>query len=141
MRVEEALSFQEYWDDPRFRSKRPSLNGSQKQWYGDNIYSMDKLRWSQADSHHSKPGGEINDSNLRSDTSVDRVLISSKFAYWGDSAPNVPAAFRNWEGVDIVHHGVGHRCHFPQELVNAFAAWIEPELRLGRKGRPRDWGS
>ena len=141
MRIEQALSLQEYWDDPRFRSKRPLICGSQKQWYGDNIYSKtDDSRWSQVDSHHSKPGGEVNDENLRSDTSVDRVLVSSQFVYWGNDAPLVPIQFRDWEGIDLVHHGVGHRCHFPQALVDAFADWVEPQLRIGRIGRPRDWG-
>jgi hypothetical protein len=38
MRVSETMTFDEYWADPRFASKRPSLVGSLKQAFGDNIY-------------------------------------------------------------------------------------------------------
>src|SRR5256885_3849592 len=38
MKVEEILTFEKYWSDPRYREKRPILNGSLKQRYGDNIY-------------------------------------------------------------------------------------------------------
>src|SRR5713226_3129081 len=38
MKIVEALSYERYWDDPRFRQKRPNLRGSVKQAFGDNIY-------------------------------------------------------------------------------------------------------
>jgi hypothetical protein len=38
MRVTGTLTFEEYWDDPRFQSKKPNLRGSKKQAFGDNIY-------------------------------------------------------------------------------------------------------
>src|SRR5258708_6780576 len=38
MKVEEALTFEEYWADERFFQKRPNLRGSKKQAFGDNIY-------------------------------------------------------------------------------------------------------
>jgi hypothetical protein len=140
MRVEETLTFQEYWADTRFLVKRPNLSGSRKQWYGDNIYCQpDGEQWKQADSHHSKPGGVINLENLRSDTSANRVLISRDFAYWGSTGPKVPQRFREWDGVNLVHRGVGHRCNFPPGLVNAFCDWVDPQLRSGRLGRPHDW--
>jgi len=140
MRVEESLTFLEYWADDRFTERRPLLTGSQKQQYGDNIYhqSVDG-DWIQANSHHSRPGGLVNVENLRSDTSVNRVLVARDFVYWGGTGPCVPQEFRDFEDVDIVHSGVGHRCNFPLDLVDQFSRWIEPSLGEGRIGRPRDW--
>lgn len=140
MLVEETLTFQEYWSDQRFLMKRPLLIGSQKQWYGDNIYDEpDGENWIQADSHHSMPDGVINVKNLNSDLKANRVLISQKFVYWGSDGPVVPSRFQDWNGVDIVHSGVGHSCNFPVDLITAFTEWIGPELGKGRQGRPHDW--
>jgi hypothetical protein len=140
MRVEETLTFQGYWADTRFLVKRPNLSGSRKQWYGDNIYQKpDDKNWKQADSHHSKPRGVINVENLRSDTSTNRVLISRDFVYWGSTGPNMPERFRDWNGANLVHRGVGHSCNFPPDLVRAFSDWVDPHLRSGRQGRPHDW--
>ena len=59
MRVSEILSFEQYWDDPRFWQKRPNLHGSLKQAFGDNIYYRDPKtgQWRQKDSHHSLING------------------------------------------------------------------------------------
>ena len=38
MRVSEAMSYDDYWNDPRFLVKRPNLRGSLIQAFGDNIY-------------------------------------------------------------------------------------------------------
>ena len=38
MRVSEKLTFAQYWEDERFANKKPVMNGSLKQKYGDNIY-------------------------------------------------------------------------------------------------------
>jgi hypothetical protein len=37
MRVTEIITFNQYWNDPRFQRKKPKLNGSKKQAFGDNI--------------------------------------------------------------------------------------------------------
>ena len=60
---------------------------------GDNIYhfEMQTSQWTQADSHHSNPDGTINLHNLKKDTKSDKVLISTKFVYFGSAAPYVPA--------------------------------------------------
>lgn len=140
MRVAETMTFEEYWADARFRSRRPLLAGSQKQQYGDNIYDRPVGgEWNQADSHHSRPGGLTNTENLLSDTSVNRVLVSTSFIYWGGSGPSIPKEFRDCDGSDIVHKGVGHRCNFSSKLVDEFGRWIEPQLVEGRIGRPRNW--
>src|SRR5258708_38917575 len=37
MLVDESMSFQDYWSDPRFQQKKPNLRSSKKQAFGDNI--------------------------------------------------------------------------------------------------------
>jgi hypothetical protein len=139
MRVEESLTFDEYWHDSRFAAKKPLTNGSRKQQFGDNIYHRHGKTWRQADSHHSLPGGAINPKNVESDTKADRVLISRSFAYWGGSGPAIPTEFRDWNGVDIVRKSIGHRHNFPADLVASFLQWLEPLLRGQVEGRPFSW--
>lgn len=139
MRVAEVMTFDEYWESPRFALKRPVLNGSSKWQYGDNIYHHAGGEWVQEDSHHSYEDGVQNSHNLARDTSVDRVLISDRFTYWGRKGPTVPNRFRDWDGVDIVNNGRGHRCRFDEALVDAFVEWLEPQIGAGFCGRPFSW--
>ena len=94
MCVSRILSYDEYWDDPTYRDKRPVRNGSATMVVGDNIYHRDPATggWLQADSHHSNPDGTPNEYNVRHDTQVDTVLISNHFFYFGHTAPTVPTS-------------------------------------------------
>lgn len=140
MRVSEAMTFDQYWADPRFASKHPSLHGSLKQAFGDNIYhrTVDG-GWSQENSHHSMHDGSANPENVQHDTRTDRVLVSDHFVYWGGEGPAIPAEFRDWNGVDVSLGRQGHRCNFPDELVAQFVAWLEAIGMDGYKGRPTAW--
>lgn len=53
MQVSETLTFDEYWNDPRFKLKRPVFNKSTTRKYGDNIYHHVNGVWVQEPSHHS----------------------------------------------------------------------------------------
>lgn len=141
MRVTETMSFDEYWASERFVKKRPQLQGSRKQQYGDNIYhSDDGGGWLQADSHHSLPDGSANVENLLDDTGAPRVLISDDFAYWGGSGPELPTYLREFSGgMDICHGGQGHRCNFPAEQVDAFIEWFRSLEEIGAAGAPLNW--
>ena len=92
MQVDECVTFDAYWNDPRFRDKRPIRNGSKKMMVGDNIYHRvsPAAQWQQEDSHHSLPDGSPNIHNLEQDTQTNRVLISRKFLFFGSDAPSVP---------------------------------------------------
>lgn len=90
MKVEEKITMDSYWEDARFRCKRPVPNGSLKQNYGDNIYYKVKGEWVQEDSHHSLENGEINKLNLDKDTGGLYVLLSTQYWYWGKEARDVP---------------------------------------------------
>ena len=140
MQVAEDMTFNQYWTDDRFQRKRPSLSGSLKQAFGDNIYWRgDDGRWQQSDSHHSLEGGSENLHNVRRDTKSDRVLIGGTYAYWGGSGPEIPSCFRNWKGYDIRKAGPGHRCHFPCAMVDAFIAWFGARNERGFPGEPLEW--
>lgn len=135
--VEERCDFDAYWNDPRFSFKKPVLNGSLKQIYGDNIYHRERGRWKQEDSHHSYAGGRPNRHNIARDTSVNCVLISSRFVYFGGSAPAIPKRFRPYEptGEDICCPGQGHRV-LSSKLAEAFESWLEQRGNWGQQGMP-----
>lgn len=92
MKISEKMSFNEYWEDPRFQYKKPIMNGSVQTSFGDNIYRYckDKNRWFQADSHHSYADGVPNLLNLRRDTGSDAILIADEFFYFGNSPITIP---------------------------------------------------
>ena len=54
MRITEILTFQEYWNDVRFRAKRPDLDGSLEEACGDNLYRRDPAsgRWLHIPAYH-----------------------------------------------------------------------------------------
>ncbi|MGI9102828.1 MAG: hypothetical protein ACR2IF_10345 [Terriglobales bacterium] len=131
MRVTEVLTFDQYWDDPRFHKKKPNLHGSIKQAYGDNIYHRQTKsgRWLQEDSHHSHPDGCPNKSNIEHDTQTPRVLISDDFVYFGGGGPRIPQTFRN-HGHDLCAVR-GHKCIFPETFVLKVIDWVHS---LNHKG-------
>lgn len=140
MQVGEVLDFNTYWNDPRFLRKRPYLNGSLKVVYGDNVYRCEGKRWIQADSHHSLENGRQNKANIARDTSVDRLLVATKFVYWGKAAPVIPEQFRPFRktGEDICCTTQGHRV-FGEGLAKAFAVWLEQQGKWGFQGDPLEF--
>lgn len=97
MKVSEKLTFNEYWKSDEFQYKKPIINGSLKQMYGDNIYFYDEntKKWHQENSHHSLDNGEINTLNLNRDTKGKFVLISNEFFYFGREMIEIPESIKN----------------------------------------------
>lgn len=126
MKVESICTFEQYWGDLSFQLKKPNLHASLMQAVGDNIYHRSRDgAWVQADSHHSHPGGVVNQANLDDDTKADRVLISKTFGYWGGDAIEIPERFkRNPQGIDICRHEQGYKSNFPPEFVRDFEEWF-----------------
>ena len=94
MQVEEKLTFDEYWADERFQTKKADRHGSLKYRYGDNVYHRDELgEWVQADCRHSLDDGTPNLDHVRRDTSANAVLISERFSYFGSHGPPIPPRF------------------------------------------------
>jgi hypothetical protein len=140
MRVDEVPTFDKYWEDPRFRRKRPMLNGSLKQRYGDNIYHRDKKtgKWVQENSHHSLPNGDPNVRNIKRDTgTTQRVLVGTKFGYWGRSGPKVPTRLR--QGTDVCCTTQGHKCKFDAGFAKSVVAWLESLELDGFMGTPMEF--
>lgn len=142
MKVDETMDYDAYWTDPRFACKRPILNGSLKQIYGDNIYHRNREGWVQADSHHSLENGQPNPRNVDHDTSVNRLLIARRFVYFGSAAPRIPKRFRPYRatGEDICCPGRGYRV-MSHELATAFQTWLDELGKWGLLGLPLEFGS
>lgn len=140
MRVDEILSFNGYWNDRRFACKRPLLNGSLKQLYGDNIYLYKKGKWIQMDSHHSLPNGVPNPKNIARDISSDRMLISSRFVYFGSAAILIPKRFRPYKKTneDLCCVRQGHRI-LSNDMATAFVGWLAEYDRWGLQGMPLEF--
>lgn len=139
MRVTEKLTFQEYWDDDRFRRKRPNFAAGIAQEYGDNIYHKSVTdAWIQEDSHHSLDDGGWNDLNAQRDLGADAVLISDDFLYWGDLAPQIPMELRDYEGDDLYPNVRNFRSNFSDAFKAAVVDWFDASPK-GRRGRPVSW--
>jgi hypothetical protein len=63
MQVEEILSFDQYYNDPRFKRKKPDKNGTWRRQCGDNMYFKNKRD------------------------------ISKRFYYFGDHAVSLPGRY------------------------------------------------
>lgn len=134
MRVKERMTFNEYWNDPRFQYKRPMLNGSLVQVYGDNFYHKDANtdQWIQAPSAHSKVNKE---KHTRTDTSADSVLISQDFYYLGDKSILVPDEFSIF-----CKAGPGMKYKDLRESGADFIDWVIANTDgIGISGDPINW--
>jgi len=127
MEVTETTTYDEYWENPTYRAKRPSRNGSRKTAVGDNIYhrTSETGPWLQEDSHHSQPDGSQDDYNTRTDTKTNKVLLSQHFLYFGRAAVEVPAELLDAAGYA---NGRGHRVFKKGECV-PLVAWLSREFR------------
>jgi hypothetical protein len=125
MRVERAFTFAEYHSDSKLRARL------------DNIYrpkAIGGYTQLENDFHGSQ--------SIRKDLSVDRVLASGTFIYFGDTAPAVPKAFS-----EFVPHGRGHRV-FGNAVGEADSSHVSQKIKLlvrwvfshgkGRKGNSLD---
>jgi hypothetical protein len=138
MRVEEILTYDQYWHDERFQRKKPYLKGSIMQAFGDNIYHREGGQWLQEESFHSMPDGSANNVNLEHDTKSDKMLVSQDFAYWGGCGPPIPDRFRDFEGIDLVC-GRGHRNRLPSKMVTEVVCWLRSLKVSGFFGDPTEW--
>jgi len=126
MRVDEKLTFQQYWSDPRFRRKRPRHGGAFVQKRGDNIYEpLPDGEYRQLPSLHAEK-------DKAHDLGGQYVLVSATFGYFGSRAVRLPAELNS-----LVVQG-GHKCRFSNEVITAFLHYTG---RLGRGvlGCPTHW--
>ena len=123
MRVNEALSFDKYFNDERFQRKKPDNDPN-----GDNIYHKQSGKFVQLNNNHHKQ------EDMRRDTRVDKVLIGCLFWYFGDQAPEMPPRFGS-----LIKTGPGHKStSIPPSARRSFVSWLTSQYRPGVQGKPRD---
>ena len=137
MKIDEKCTFDEYYDNPLYRYKKPIMNGSLVQKYGDNIYHRDSNgNWLQDNSHHKNKDGTVNYQNLERDTKRINVLISHCYWYYGKDAISIPNEF-----TEVIHHGIGHKATFNETLENGFYCWLQSKPESGYIGKPEKFSS
>lgn len=137
MRVEGKMTFDEYWNSPDFEFKRPVLNGSLVQMYGDNIYHTDQETGEiiQEPCAHSKDDNSANEDHLKRDWKGQFVLYSHHFYYFGDNCPLIPkelrhicCSYRNYSFKDV-----------DDDFIKKFIDWLENNYTIGIHGDPINW--
>ena len=137
MQVEEKITLQEYWEDPRFDHKKPVVNGSLVQMYGDNFYHQDPdtAKWIQENSAHSLDGGLPNEQHLKTDTGGEYALISQNFYYLGNESVLIPDEYRDVCSRGRSMKGPG----IPIDVGDAFVLWVQDNFHKGIHGDPISW--
>ena len=137
MQLEEKITLNEYWADPRFEYKKPVINGSLVQMYGDNFYHQDPdtNEWIQENSAHSMEGGIPNEKQVETDKGGKYALISQNFCYLGDESVLIPDEYRAVcsEGRGMKGPGI------PIDIGDAFILWIKNNFHAGIHGDPISW--
>lgn len=137
MKVEEIITFNEYWNDPRFQYKKPVINGSLVQMYGDNFYYYDEnaAKWIQKDSAHSREGGRPHRDHIKIDTGGKNVLVSTTFYYFGDKS--IPIKEKYWpicsEGRSVKGPSI------PTTLADEYVSKLQNKYNPGIHGDPINW--
>lgn len=135
MKVEEIISFDEYWNDPRFQYKKPILNGTLVQMYGDNFYHTVNGLMVQEPGAHSNPDLEQRVKLYNKDVRGKRVLLSKTFYYFGDNCPLIPAELQTIcsPGRPIKYKNI------TEDQIKSFVSWLESNYSIGIHGDPCNW--
>jgi hypothetical protein len=137
MRVDEALTFDDYWRDLRFTRKRPRWPAAKLHMVGDRTYRHENNEghWTFETSMHFVPGAlQHRGGHMATDTAVNRVLIGQTFTYWGASGPALPA-----ELLPLFSNPRGEQCHHDPALLAKLHDFIAVDQPKGVAGRPADW--
>lgn len=135
MKVEEIISFDEYWNDPRFQYKIPYLKGTLVQMYGDNFYHTVDERMVQEPSAHSNPDLEQRIKLYNKDVKGKRVLLSKTFYYFGDKCPLIPTELQT-----LCSSSRAYKYKkITEEQINSFVSWLESNYTVGIHGDPCNW--
>ena len=139
MRVSEKLTYDTYWQDPRFEDKRPNLCQSIRNSKGDNIYHRNSVNseWIQEDSCHSNDNGTSNQDHILRDTKYTDVLISEEFIYYGGGPALVIPEFN---GITVCHTGRGYKSNFDGVTVQNLISWLKSLGEWGYCNEPLEWG-
>jgi hypothetical protein len=136
MRVQRSLSFEEYWNEPRFERKRPrrEKGATRQERHGDNCYEpVGKGTFRQLPSDHFDNKNNREDPKAKKrDLGGKSVLIARRFAYYGANAEAIPAH------LTFPRPARYNRVLRPSPDQRALVEWLDA-LPQGRHGRPRRW--
>lgn len=108
MHVDEKITREEYYADPRFQEKRQMRDGTYEKTRGDNLCPKDDFE------------------------RLDQfALISSRFYYFGKVAIDIPEKFKN-----IEKKGPGFRSNITPDDFGPFLGWLEANFKPGMRGEP-----
>ena len=138
MKVEEIITFDEYWNNPDFQCKKPVFNGSVMQMYGDNVYHTNPQTKEviQERCAHTVEGKNPKDTGQYGrDIRGKNVLISRNFYYFGVNAPELPDEFKCMASTvrDIECY------HVDEKTVKKFVDWLQSNYKVGIHGDPINW--
>ncbi len=141
MEIADSISntsyIKQYPNNPDFKFKKPVLNGSLVQMYGDNVYHTDPKTGEiiQEPCAHSKKDNSVNEDHLKRDWKGQFVLYSKHFYYFGDKCPLIPkelrficCPYRNYSFKDV-----------NDDFVIEFVNWLEDNYTIGIHGDPINW--
>ncbi|PSR56274.1 hypothetical protein AHMF7605_23620 [Adhaeribacter arboris] len=135
MKVTGKITYEEYWSSPGYSCKKPVLNGSLAQIYGDNIYYKNESNiWCHTDSHHSFENGLINEANLTRALSGKYVLISDTFYYFGNKHFKIPSEF-----ISLCCKSRDFEKKLDYKLGERFINWVSQRYESGIIGDPLNW--
>lgn len=130
------MSFDDYWNDPKYAFKKPVLNGSLAQIYGDNIYhtGVDGVVI-QEPCAHSKKDNTVNLKHLKRDVKGKNVIFSRHFFYFGCNAPKVP---KDLISICCTSRNYSYK-KVSEDLIKEFLSWLESKYTVGIHGDPCNW--
>lgn len=138
MKVEKALTFEEYWTDKRFRQKRPAWRSSRPrvERCGDNCYKPigdGQFRQLRRSGHWNHDENREDEHAKAKDLSGEHVLVSPVFSYFGENAEPFPPELSS-----LRFPARGHRVNFSETETVTLLRYLE-RLPRGVHGRPRRW--
>lgn len=131
MQINEKINYNDYWNDPRFQYKKPVMNGSLCQIYGDNIYHSLNGKYIQENSHHSYNKGIMNIHNYNRDLLSKYVLIAETYWYWGKNGILLPE--RLWNSLKV---GRNYKVIKDTDIQKMFFNWLQVHQNMGYLGEP-----
>jgi hypothetical protein len=135
MKVQEILSYKEYFENKKFRCKKPDFSsGSTVRKLGDNIYQpLPSGGFKQLQSMHSEQQcGQEDFKRKAHDLSGKNVLISKEFIYFGKNAIPVPRKFSK------LKVGRAYKNHFSDKFISDFSSFINSRKK-GVLAAPTEW--
>lgn len=146
MRVEEILTFDQYYEDPRFQCKKPIKYGSLAYMYGDNVYHTDKSehpvrKYIQDECAHSHDDGSFYQEHYDRDTKSDKVLLSKTFYYFGNRCFDLPEefAFIRLGETDMRGNNTYKDLSGEDAKIQSFVDWLSSNYTPGVHGVPCNW--